>query len=58
MKSSLFQIFFSEVNGSAQAGRIFQTLRAARTYAKYLAKAGYASDVKIYQGGAGGMLVK
>jgi hypothetical protein len=45
-------------DGNEQVSRFFDTLRAARRWAKWLASQDFARKVRIMAGGPGGMEVK
>jgi len=53
MKRSLFSVTFAQ-DGNEILSRYFSTLRAARSWAKWLS--GKHADVKVYEGQPGGML--
>lgn len=49
--------FYHTTTGEHTRSRIFQTIKAARKWAKWLASFDYASRVEIFKGGAGGEVV-
>ncbi len=49
--------FVTSVDNNYQAGPLFNTIKAARHYAKWLATQGWATNVQIFRGGVGGELV-
>lgn len=58
MKTSFLEVTFKDQSGNWNRGRVFQTLRAARSWAKRIAKQNYVAEVAIYRGCAGGELVR
>jgi hypothetical protein len=56
VNSRFYTITFTTPDGIVQCGRSFASLRAARKWAKWVAAQPYASAVKLYRGGPGGML--
>jgi hypothetical protein len=57
-REPLLVVTFVDADGIAQISRIFQTIGAARRWAKWLSGFSWASNVRIMKGGAGGMEVK
>lgn len=57
MKTNFYETTFVNASGIVERSRLFQTIRAARTWAKWLAKQKFVQSVSIYKGGAGGELV-
>jgi len=49
--------FYHATTGEHTRSRIFQTIKAARKWAKWLSDFDYASRVEIFKGGAGGEVV-
>jgi hypothetical protein len=57
MKTSFFEVTFKDQAGEWQRSRLFQTICAARTWARWLSGKSFVADVAIHRGGAGGELV-
>lgn len=57
--STFYTVTFTHTEtGNQEVSRIFQTLRAARNWAKWLNTTRFAKNATIYKGGAGGEIVK
>ena len=58
--TALFTVTFLNTNeiASWQISRVFETLRAARKWVKFLGTRNAISEVKIYRGGIGGEVVQ
>ena len=54
---NFYEVTFTNNEGKEISSRIFQTIRAARNWARYLVKADYIVSAKIYKGGVGGQVV-
>jgi len=52
--TSLLSVSFVDAFGEWQLSRYFQTLRAARSWARWLSSQPYAHEVAIHRGGQGG----
>lgn len=56
--STFYTVSFLNVHtGSFEMSRTYATIRMARKAAKWYSAQGWASEVKIYKGGAGGEVV-
>lgn len=53
-RSSLLSVSFVDATGEWQLSRYFETLRAARNWARMLASKSYVREVAIHRGGQGG----
>lgn len=58
MAATLYEVVFVNQSGAHERSRLFNTIRAARNWSKWLAKYSYVKQVLIYRGGAGGELVQ
>ena len=59
MNIKLYEVcFYHTTTGEHTRSRIFQTIKAARKWATWLAKLHYTSRVEIFKGGAGGEVVQ
>jgi len=57
--STFYTVTFTNAEtGEQTVSRIFQTLRAARNWAKWINTTNFATCATIYKGGAGGEIVK
>jgi hypothetical protein len=56
--TTIYAVTAIYADGQEQVSRFFDTLRAARKWAKWLASQDFARQVRIMAGGAGGMEVK
>ena len=55
---NLLEVTFTDVKGVVQTcTRVFQTLRAARSFAVWLESQSWAREVRIFRGGVGGEFV-
>jgi hypothetical protein len=54
----MLAVTFTNTEGQATLSRVFDTLRAARKWAKWLAGQRFATNVRIMRGGLGGEEVK
>ena len=54
MPSSFLSVSFLHTNGAWQVSRFFNTVRAARNWARHTALASYVVEVAIHRGGPGG----
>jgi hypothetical protein len=52
--SSLLSVSFADANGVWSVSRYFNTIRAARRWAKWLSGHSYVREVAIHRGGQGG----
>lgn len=52
--TSLLSVSFVDASGEWQLSRYFETLRAARNWAKMLSSKAYVREVAIHRGGQGG----
>lgn len=52
-----YTVVFADVNGFDQISRHFDTIRAARSWRKWLNSQKWATNVRIYEGGIGGIVV-
>lgn len=52
--TSFLSVSFRNVDGEWSLSRYFQTLRAARSWARWLASQGHVHEVAIHRGGQGG----
>jgi hypothetical protein len=58
MARSLLTVSFLHIDGTIYVSRHFTTLAAARKWAAFIAKGGYAVEVSIHRGQAGGDLIE
>ena len=54
----MYTVTFTDGNGNEQISRFFETIRAARTWAKWLLTQKFQRQVSIYRGQAGEMLLE
>ena len=54
----MYTVTFTDVNGNEQISRYFETIRAARTWTKWLFSQKWQRQVSIYRGQAGEMLLE
>jgi hypothetical protein len=54
----LLAVTFTNTEGQATLSRVFQTISAARKWAKWLSGQKFATDVRIMRGGLGGEQVQ
>jgi hypothetical protein len=55
--SNFYAVTFQDHAGIETVSRFFDTIKAARKWAKWLGQQRFANAVRIMQGGAGGMQV-
>ena len=53
-ETAMLAVTFTTADGQETVSRFFQTIRAARKWAKWLASQAWASNVRIMRGGPGG----
>jgi hypothetical protein len=53
-ETAMLAVTFTNTDGNETVSRFFQTIRAARKWAKWLASQHYAANVRIMRGGSGG----
>lgn len=54
MSSSSLSVSFLNTTGEWEVSRFFSTVRAARSWARWLSGRSYVREVAIHRGGAGG----
>lgn len=57
MARPFFTVSFLHTNGAESVSRFFQTLGAARKWAKFLGSQSYVARVTVYRGPAGGEVI-
>jgi hypothetical protein len=58
MPRSFFTVSFTHTDGTFHVSRFFNTLGAARKWAAFIAKGGFAVETTIHRGAAGGELIE
>ena len=58
MKNAILEVTFKNAQGEHCRSRLFDTLRAARNWMKWLSKQRFVTAVYLYRGGAGGELLE
>jgi hypothetical protein len=54
----MYAVYFFDTNGIDQFSHVFDTLKPARAWVRWLRKQKFCHDVRIYHGGAGGEVVE
>ncbi len=57
MKTFYTVTFYGITDGNQEVSRHFDTIRAAKNWAKWLATQTWASGVQVWKGGVGGEMV-
>lgn len=54
----IYEVTFTNQTGAVERSRYFETVRAARTWAKWLSKQKFCAETQIWRGGSGGERVE
>tara|TARA_R110000868_G_scaffold331371_2_gene592371 strand:- start:270 stop:476 length:207 start_codon:yes stop_codon:yes gene_type:complete len=56
--NEILEVVFTNVDGEVTRSRLFESIRAARNWMKWLSKQRFVKSVQLYRGGAGGELLE
>jgi len=54
----IYEVTFTNQTGAIERSRYFDTLRAAKNWAKWLRKQTFVAATQVWQGGSGGIRVE